>query len=102
MSEPRTDYVAIAASQTTAAVGNGKKGDIIQQLIIIPATTSPGAVKIRDGASGSDITVFTGGATSVADLKPIVLDLGMRSNQTGGFEITTGASVSVLAVGRFQ
>ena len=72
---------------------------MLTRLIIVPATTSPGNVLIEDGTETA-ITVFTGGASSVADLTPIVMELGVRSRD-GGWEITTGANVSVIAVGAF-
>lgn len=92
------DYVTVAASSTAAALGT-KAGGILRRLIIVPATTSPGAVSIKDG-SGSAITIFTGGATSVGDLSPIVVELGAISI-AGVWSVTTGANVSVVAIGRF-
>lgn len=94
------DYETVAASQTAQVLGGaGAIGDYISGLIIIPATTSPGSVQIKDGA-GSNITVFTGGATSVADLKPFFVTLAMRS-AAGAWAVTTGANVSAIAVGDF-
>lgn len=78
--------------------GAGLQGDIIQSLTIIPATTTPGAVQIQDGPSGTPITVFVGGA--VSDLKPFEIVLGIRS-RVGPWAVNTGANVSVLAVGAF-
>jgi hypothetical protein len=93
-------YETVAASQTDQVLGtNGAIGDCLDTLIIVPATTSPGAVSIKDG-SGSAITVFTGGATSVADLAPITVALNAKS-AAGAWKVTTGANVSVIAVGRF-
>lgn len=93
-------YETVAASQTDQVLGtNGAIGDSLQTLIIVPATTSPGAVSIKDG-TGSAITIFTGGATSVADLAPIVVPINARSS-VGAWKVTTGAAVSVIAVGRF-
>lgn len=104
-----TDYGLVAASQTKAALGNNggsKDGDVIEKLIIIPATTSPGKVSIFDSSAGSEISVFPGGASSVADLKPIVVAMGARakgdSTHTPRWLVTTGANVSVIAVGKFQ
>jgi hypothetical protein len=95
------DYETVAASQTDQALGTtGAAGDILAGLLIVPATTSPGAVSIKDG-SGSAITVFTGGASSVADLKPYWLDLLVKS-ASGAWKVTTGANVSVIAVGSFS
>lgn len=92
-------YETVAASQTAQVIGgNGATGDYIQRIVVIPATTSPGNVLLLDNATS--ITVFTGGATSVADLKPFVIEIGAVS-QSGAWKITTGANVSAIAVGMF-
>ena len=104
MSAYISDYEEVAASQTDQILGPaGKKDDVLIRLVIVPATTSPGNVLIQDG-NGTEITVFTGGASSVADLTPIVIELGARCRNatTPGWKITTGANVSVLAVGSFS
>jgi hypothetical protein len=94
-------YETVAASQTDQVLGaTGFKGDFIEGILIIPATTSPGAVSIKDG-SGSAITVFTGGASSVPGLVPIPVPMGMTSN-SGAWKVTTGTNVSVIAVGSFS
>lgn len=93
---------AVAASQTDKPCdggGGGAVGDYLAGLQIVPATTSPGAVSIKDGG-GSAITVFTGGASSVPSLAPIPVPLGAFS-ANGPWKITTGANVSVVARGRF-
>lgn len=88
----------VAASQTDQVFGGtGDTGDYIAGIMIIPATTSPGAVSIKDG-SGSSITVFAGGASSVGDLKPFTVPLGVVST-SGPWKITTGANVSVIVFG---
>lgn len=92
-------YETVAASQTAQALGQaGASGDYIKRLIIIPATTSPGAVALLDNATS--INILPGGASSLTELKPIVVELDMFS-VSGAFKITTGASVSVIAVGVF-
>lgn len=94
--------VAQAASQGPTAMsggGGGAVGDYLAGVLIVPATTSPGAVSFQDG-SGSAITIFTGGATSVADLKPFFVPIGAFST-SGAWKITTGAAVSIVARGRF-
>lgn len=95
-------YNTVAASQTAQAlVGEaltGAKNDILEMLMIVPATTSPGAVSLTDGAT--TISVFAGGATSVADLTPFPWFFGARS-QNAAWKVTTGANVSVVAFGRF-
>lgn len=101
MSRYVTAYEYVAASQTDQVLGPvGKAGDILQRLIITPGTTSPGNVLIEDGTETAR-TIFTGGASSVADLSPIVVELGIRSRD-GGWEVTTGANVTVIAVGSFS
>lgn len=93
-------YETVAASQSDQVLGgNGAAGNIISKLIIVPATTSPGAVSIKDGG-GSAITVFTGGASSVSNLAPITVLLDAVSI-SGAWKVTTGANVSVIAVGKF-
>src|SRR5215217_2406319 len=62
------EYETVAASATDQALGaTGATGDYLSGVLVVPATTSPGAVSIKDGA-GSAITVFTGGASSVSNL----------------------------------
>lgn len=93
-------YETIAASQTDQAMGaTGAAGDYLASVLIVPATTSPGAVTIKDG-SGSAITIFTGGATSVADLKPFSVPLGLTS-LSGAWKITTGSNVAAIGMGTF-
>lgn len=93
-------YETVAASQADQAMGaTGAMGDFLAGVLIVPATTSPGAVQIKDGG-GSAITVFTGGATSVGDLKPFYAVVGARS-AAGAWKITTGANVSAIGFGDF-
>lgn len=95
-----TDYETVAASQTDQVLGGaGATGDFLSGLLVVPATTSPGAVSIKDG-SGSAITIFTGGASSVSNLVPFFVPVLARS--TGGpWKVTTGANVSLIATGNF-
>lgn len=94
------EYETVAASQTTQTLGaTGAAGDYLVGLLVVPATTSPGNVQIKDGSNGA-ITVFTGGASSVSNLLPFYIPLGMRSVQ-GAWQVTTGTNVSVIGVGEF-
>ena len=94
------EYETVAASQTAQVLGGtGAAGDYIKGVLVIPATTSPGNVLLLDNATS--ITVFTGGASSVADLKPFFIPLGMLS-ASGAWKLTTGANVSAIAVGDFS
>lgn len=93
------DYETVAASQTAQVLGtNGALGDYIAGLLVIPASTSPGNVLLLDNATS--ITVFTGGASSVSNLVPFLIPLGMKS-VSGAWKVTTGANVSVVAIGSF-
>lgn len=93
------EYETVAASQTAQALGaTGATGDYISGLLVIPATTSPGNVILLDNATS--ITVFTGGATSVSNLVPFFIPLGMIS-VSGAWKVTTGANVSVIGIGNF-
>ncbi|MBK6800431.1 MAG: hypothetical protein IPG83_02770 [Novosphingobium sp.] len=94
------EYETVAASQTDQVIGaTGAIGDLLAGLLIVPATTSPGAVSIKDGA-GSVITVFTGGASSVSGMVPFFVPLGIKATGAG-WKVTTGANVSAIAVGDF-
>jgi len=92
------EYETVAAGQTDQALGaTGAAGDLLQGLLIVPATTAAGTVSIKDG-SGSAINVFVTGTLS--DLKPHWIPLGIRST-AGAWSVTTGTNVSVIAVGQF-
>ena len=92
-------YETVAASQTSQVLGaTGATGDFISSILVVPATTSPGAVTLLDNAIS--ITVFTGGAVSLADLTPFSIPLNLVS-VSGSWRITTGAAVSVIGIGSF-
>jgi hypothetical protein len=99
LADMRTDYELVAASQTTQVCGPvGGTGDILDKVIIVPATTAAGTVSIKDGANTA-INIFVAGTLS--DLKPHVILIGARSS-AGAWQITTGANVSAICVGRFK
>jgi hypothetical protein len=88
--------VTVAAGQTTAAVGGLRA--YLESVTIIPVTTTGGAVTIYDGS-----TATIPAAAHLGQSAPYNVRLGIRAtNATTGFKITTGASVSVIAVGRFS
>ncbi len=96
---PGQEYETVAASQTAQALGaTGATGDLINGILVIPATTSPGNVLLLDNATS--ITVFAGGASSVSNLVPFFIPLGIKS-VSGAWKITTGANVSCIGVGDF-
>jgi hypothetical protein len=93
------EYETVAASQTGQALGaTGATGDFISGILVVPATTSPGNVLLLDNATS--ITVFTGGASSVTNLVPFFIPLGLIS-VSGAWKITTGANVSCIGIGNF-
>lgn len=98
-----TDYETVAASQTDQVMGaTGAAGDYLAGVLIVPGTTSPGAVSIKDG-NGAGITIFAGGASSVSTLHPFFVPIGARclAATTPGWKISTGANVTALGVGSF-
>lgn len=93
------EYETVAASQTAQVLGaTGGTGDYLSGLLVTPATTSPGNVIILDNAIS--ITVFAGGASSVSNLVPFFIPLGMYS-VSGAWKVTTGTNVSVIGIGNF-
>ena len=99
-----TDYETVAASQSDQIMGAaGAVGDYLAGVLIVPATLSPGAVSIKDG-NGAGITIFTGGAGSIATLHPFFVPIGARcaAATTPGWKVTTGANVSAIGFGAFS
>lgn len=93
-------YETVAASQTAQVLGGaGAAGDYLLQLLVIPTSTSPGAITIIDGSTS--ISVFAGGASSVSVLVPFSIVLGIIS-VNGAWSVTTGANLSVVATGQFS
>ena len=94
-----SEYETVAASQTAQVLGaTGAVGDYLAEILIIPATTSPGLVTILDGATS--IPIFVGGTSSVSNLVPFSVVLGITS-VSGAWKVTTGANVSVIGIGDF-
>ena len=95
----KSEYETVAASQTAQALGaTGATGDTIAGILVIPATVSPGVVTLLDLAIS--IPVFVGGASSLTELKPFYIPLGLVS-VSGAWKITTGANVSCIGIGNF-
>lgn len=94
------EYETVAVSQTNQVLGaTGATGDYLSHVLIIPTTTSPGAVSIKDGAGGA-ITIFNGGASSLVSLAPFSVRIGAKS-VAGAWQITTGTNVSAIGFGDF-
>ena len=100
------DYITVAASQTAQVLGSGAsgvggaKGNFIKRVLIVPGTTGAGNVTLIDGSGGSAVSIPLFVTGTLAELAPIVVELGFFS-QVGAWAITTGANVSVIAVGVF-
>jgi hypothetical protein len=92
------DYETVAASQADQVLGvTGGTGDFLHALVIVVATAATAQVQIKDG-SGSAITVFPnspGGGIGTYTVEMNIVSTG------GAWKVTTGAGVSVLAIGRF-
>lgn len=92
-----SDYETVAASQTAQVLGTtGATGDYLSGLLVVPATTTPGSISILDGSTS--ISVFVTGTVTVV---PFFIPLGIFS-VSGPWKVTTGGSVSVIAIGRFS
>lgn len=98
--EVAANFETVAASQTDQVMGaTGAVGDNIEALLVVPSSTTVGAISIEYGST--NITVYAGG-TLGADLKPFVIPLfGIATPSGGGWEITTNGGCSVIAFGRF-
>jgi hypothetical protein len=93
------EYETVAASQTAQVLGaTGATGDYISGILVIPATTTPGVITLLDNATS--IPLFVGGASSVSNLVPFFIPLGMIS-VSGAWKVTTGANVSCIGIGNF-
>ncbi len=94
---PRTDYEAVAASQTDQVMGPvGASGDILEVVVVSVATSATGTCSIKDG-SGSAIVL------TVANTPIGVYSIPIGARSTGGaWKVTTGAGATALAVGRFK
>jgi hypothetical protein len=100
MSFYRDQYETVAASQTDQALGDtGAAKDLLLRLVVtVTAADAGSAVTIKDG-SGSDIPVVPASApigVYAVDFGPA----GIRSRD-GAWQVTTGASATVIASGRF-
>lgn len=92
------EYETVAASQTDQALGaTGAAGDYLEGLVCVVATAATAAVSIKDGA-GSAISVFPNSPGGGVGTYPV--PLGLRS-LAGAWKVTTGAGVSVIAIGNF-
>lgn len=89
-------YETVAASQTAQVLGTtGSVGDFIGRLIITVGTAATSTVTLLDNATSIPIM-----AANTA-IGTYVVELGIRS-VSGAWKVTTGAGVTVIAVGTFS
>lgn len=92
-------YEAVAASATDQVLGgSGAAGDYLVRLMVQPASIAPGTIIIKDNAT--TIYTYPGTAAYDAGLAPFSVEIGANS-ASGAWKITTGANVSLVAVGNF-
>jgi hypothetical protein len=95
--------ITVAASQTTAQVSAASDAvagrDYLERVVVTSASSNaPGAVTVFDGAQ--TLLVHTLASGFVGELVK-VYELGVTSQTTKGFNVTTGTSVSCILVGNF-
>jgi len=91
-------YKFVAASSTNFALENsvGTIGDEITSILVIPTSSTPGTISIKDGI-GSSMTVWAGTGSD----RPFALPIRAKSFN-GGWSITTGANVTAFVSGQFS
>jgi hypothetical protein len=87
------NYKTVAASQTTAQICG--EGGYLESITVIPASSTPQTVALLDGST----TLFTIVTGAGGDTKPYTIRIGGFAESSGGFKVTTGASVSVIVSG---
>ncbi len=94
------DYQVVAISQTDKPLGasGGAIGDYLSHLVVIASTAANSAVEIQDGGD-TGIPVFT--TLPGSGIGTYTIPLGLQS-RTGGWSVTTGSAVTVIAVGKFS
>lgn len=91
-------YQAVAVSQTAKVLGaTGAIGDSLAGIIIQPTGTTVGSVIVYDNTTA--VYTYPGGTVG-ADLRPIVVGMGMVC-VGAGWHVTTPANATVLALGKF-
>ena len=93
-------YATVAASASAQVLGTtGAIGDYLAELLVVPTSTSPGAISVQDG-TGTTLSVFVGGSSSISNLVPFTIPLGIAS-KIGAWKVTTGSGLAVVATGTF-
>lgn len=91
-------YETVAVSQTDQVMGGvGAAGDLLESLICVVGTAATSQVQIKDGG-GSAITVLPNAVGQGIGTYPIYLNI---RSYAGPWKVTTGAGVTVIAIGTF-
>ncbi len=99
--ESEGDYETVAAGAADQILGAvGAAGDHLCRLICVVATAATAQVQIKDG-DGAAITVLPNSPGGGIGTYVIEVQAKARNATTPGWKVTTGAGVSVLAVGDF-
>lgn len=95
------NHTVVGESETNLVLGagGGAAEDTITRVTFRPHGLNPGSVSVKDGASGTSITLFTGGTASVSTLHNWSVDYGFKSVD-GGWYVTTGADIEVIVFGK--
>jgi hypothetical protein len=90
----------VGASATATVLGaTGAIGDYLAYVVVYPGTAGCGVVTILDAAATVG-TFAGGGTTALPSLAPFTIPVGAFCTGAG-WKITTGANVTVSAVGKF-
>jgi hypothetical protein len=91
-------YETVAASQTAQVLGGaGKAGDYLHRLVVTVNTALTSTVTLTDGVTAIPIVPANVGS----GVGVLSIELNMAS-LTSGWKVTTGAGVTVVAVGQFS
>ena len=93
------EYETVAASQTAQVLGNtGAAGDYLHRLIITVNTAATSAVGLTDGSLSPILLVpnIIGAGVGVYSIEINAASI------SGAWKVTTGAGVTVMAVGQFS
>jgi len=89
-------YEAVAASQTNQVLGpTGATQDYLHRIVVAVATAATSTVSVIDGST----TILAIPANTPIGVYSIEIN---ACSATGAWKITTGAGVTVLAVGIFS
>ena len=91
----RYPYETVAASQTAQVLGGtGAVGDYLHRIVVTVTTTGTSTLSVLDGST----TVLTMAANTPVGVYSLEINAASAS---GPWAITTGAGLTVLAVGFF-